>query len=279
MFSKPFTLKLENELVSLETPIVMGILNTTPDSFFDGGKYNSIETALLKVEKMLSEGADIIDVGGASSKPNANEVTEEEELSRTIPIIKEIKKKYPGCKISIDTFRSKVAKEAINAGSCMVNDISGGNFDKNIWQVVADAQVAYVLMHMRGTPQTMQSMTEYQDLEFEILNEIQTALNQLKKIGVCDIVLDLGFGFAKNLPQNYRLLKNLSYFEALNLPLLVGISRKSMIYKLLEINPDFALNGTTALHMVALQNGASILRVHDVKEAKECIKLYKYINS
>lgn len=269
------TINLKGECIDLSTPIVMGILNVTPDSFYDGGKLKSDKDILEKVEKMLAEGATIIDVGGASSKPGATEVSENEEINRIKPAIKTIIKKFPDAKISIDTFRSSVAKVAISEGACMVNDISGGELDKNMFLTVADLKVPYVCMHMKGTPQNMQQHTDYEDIIKEIYSYFSHKLMQLTELGVHDIIIDLGFGFSKKIEQNFVILKNLMYFEKLDKVILVGISRKSMIYKTLGILPDESLNGTTALHMVALQNGASILRVHDVKVAVETIKLYK----
>ncbi len=268
-------LNLRGCVVDLSTPKVMGILNITPDSFYDGDKYQSEELLLGQVEKMLLEGAAIIDLGAASSKPNAAEVSEAEEIKRLLPVLKSIIKKFPEVKISVDTFRSNVARLAVEEGAVMINDISGGELDAKMFETVAELKVAYVLMHMRGTSQTMQQMTSYDDMLKDIMDYFHAKVFQLKSLGVHDIIIDPGFGFAKNIKQNYQLLKNLPYFKMLNLPILAGLSRKSMIYKHLGINSEEALNGTTVLNTMALLNGSSILRVHDVKAAVETVELYK----
>jgi dihydropteroate synthase len=252
----------------------MGILNTTPDSFYDGGKYFRIDDALTQAQNLLNSGIDILDVGGASSRPGAEEITIEKELERTIPVIKEIKKNNPKAKISIDTYRSKVAQLAIENGACMINDISAGRLDPNMLTLVASLQVPYIAMHSRGNPSNMNMLTQYQDLEFEIIQELKSTICFLQEHKIKDLILDIGIGFAKNLEQNFRLIKNLSYFNGLNLPILVGVSRKSMIYKHLKIHQSEALNGTTALNMASMLAGASILRVHDAKEALECRDLF-----
>lgn len=269
------TLNLNGECIDLSTPIAMGILNITPDSFYDGGKLKTEKAILEKAEKMLSEGATILDIGGASSKPGATEVTENEEISRILPSIKAIVKYFPEVKISIDTFRSEIAKIAVAEGACMINDISGGELDKNMFSEVSKLKVPYVCMHMKGTPQNMQQNTHYEDIIKEIYTYFSHKIYALTQLGINNVIIDLGFGFSKNIEQNFGILKNLSYFDNLDKVILVGISRKSMIYNTLGVSPNESLNGTTALNMVALQNGASILRVHDVKEAVETIKLYK----
>jgi len=278
-FYQKTTLQTRGSLLDLSEPKVMGILNITPDSFYDGGKHSSVDKVVATASQMLEDGADIIDIGGYSTRPNAAEVEEAEELERVIPIIKAIIEKHPNAIISIDTFRSSVAKQAIEAGAGIINDVSGGNLDSEMFKLVAQLQVPYILMHMRGTPASMQSLTDYDDLIVDVAKELSVKLNRLRALGVNDVVVDPGFGFAKSIDQNYEILKKLSYFEILESPLLVGISRKSMIYKILGGSAAEALNGTTSLNMAALMNGASILRVHDVKEAKEVITLFKKLNS
>lgn len=257
----------------------MGIVNVTPDSFFKGSR--SVEKAdiLQKVEKMLSEGATFIDIGGHSTRQNAPAVPEEEEMERVIPAIELIMSEFPGCLISIDTFRSNIAKAAVDAGAVMVNDVSGGLMDEEMYQTVVDLAVPYVLMHMRGTVDTMTQYANYENIALEVLNEIEKKVSILKQLGQKDIIVDLGFGFSKTADQNYELLNKLELFKMLDCPILVGISRKSMIWKKLNITADNALNGTTVLNTVALMNGANILRVHDVKEAVEAIGLVKLLKS
>ncbi|NJL14481.1 MAG: dihydropteroate synthase [Microscillaceae bacterium] len=267
-------LRLGDKLLDLRRPRLMGILNLTPDSFYDGGRYYQEEVILSAVARMWAEGADVIDVGGYSTRPGAAEVPLEEELHRVLPVIRLIKHHFPEIALAIDTFRSEVARQAVAAGAVFVNDVSGGQADPEMFATVAALQVPYVLMHMRGTPQTMAQATHYQDFMSEICRYFGKRVYQLQELGVKDIVLDVGFGFAKNLKQNYYLLRHLHVFEELGLPLLVGVSRKSMIYKVLESSPGEALNGTTALHMLALQKGAAWLRVHDVKAAAEAIQLW-----
>ncbi len=263
----------KGKLINLSTPKVMGILNTTPDSFYDGGKYKDMDTALTHVEKMLNAGATFIDVGAYSSRPNATHITEEEELHRILPIVTTMVEKFPEILISIDTFRSKVAKECVQIGACMVNDISGGTLDTAMYSTIAELQVPYILMHMQGTPQNMQKNTVYDDLVKDIIYFFSEKVQQLNALHVNDIILDVGFGFGKTLEQNYTLLQQLDLFKILELPILAGLSRKSMLYKLLDSTPQEALNGTTAANTIALLNGASILRVHDVKEATETISI------
>lgn len=273
------TLQVKGDLLDLSTPLVMGILNNTPDSFYDGGKYNNLKAIAERAEKMLMEGATFLDIGGYSTRPNAEEVSVKEELSRVIPVIKEINKFFPQSYISIDTFRAEVAKAAVEEGACMINDISGGQLDEKMFATVSQLQVPYILMHSRGTPQTMSQMTFYNHILEDLIFYFQDKLHALRQLFCKDIILDLGFGFAKNLEQNYFLLHHLPCFKALNCPILVGISRKSMVFKKLGIGSQEALNGTTALHALAVRNGASILRVHDVKEAIEVIKLLNLSNN
>jgi dihydropteroate synthase len=256
----------------------MGVLNSTPDSFFDGGKYWDPYLGLKKVEAMLREGADFIDVGGYSSRPGAPDVAETEELKRVIPMVEGILEEFPETLISVDTFRSKVARNALDAGACMVNDISAGMRDAGMLPLIAKRQVPYVMMHMRGTPRTMSEHTTYENLIPDILHFFSQRLAEARKLGITDCIADPGFGFAKTREQNFTLLAGLGAFKHLGTPLLIGISRKSMIHKTLDITPGEALNGTTALHMVALQEGANILRVHDVREARECIVLQEVLD-
>ena len=273
IFCKKLTLNCGGQIVDLSTPKVMGILNVTPDSFHDGGKYNSEQKAVQRAGEMLEEGADILDIGGYSSRPGAEHVNLEEERKRTIPIIKAIKLEYPEALLSIDTFRSEIAKEAIGAGAGMVNDISGGDLDSNMFSSIADLQVPYVLMHMRGTPQNMQRDTEYENLMRDVLEYFQTRMSNLRELGVKDIILDPGFGFGKSIDGNYQLLHKLKSLDIFEVPVLVGLSRKSMIQKVMGADSDASLQGTKALNLVALLEGASILRVHDVKEARDIIAL------
>jgi len=263
----------EGKLIDLSTPKIMGVLNVTPDSFFDGGQNNSISTALKQVEKMMNEGATFIDVGGYSSRPNASDVSIEDEIRRTSPIISSIKKQFPSALISIDTFRSEVAKEAINSGACIINDISAGKLDDKMFEFIADVKKPYIVMHMRGNPQNMQSKTSYSNVANEVIKELSQTTKTLALKGVNDVIIDPGFGFSKTLNQNYTLLNNLESLQILERPILVGVSRKSMIYNLLKNKPENALNGTTAINTIALLKGANILRVHDVKEAFEITQI------
>ena len=273
-----YSININGNLLNLNTPIIMGILNTTPDSFFDGGNYNSLDKALKKVEKDLEHGATIIDIGGYSSKPNGNEVSLEEEIERTIPYIEGIIKRFPNVNLSIDTFRGKVASLALEAGAGMINDISAWNIDPEMIKVVSEYKVPYVLMHMKGNPKTMQDQPHYENLIKDILEFLVEKIDNLKSNGIKDIIIDPGFGFGKTIDHNYSILSNLDSFKILNLPILVGISHKSMIYKKLKISKLNTINGTTALNMYSLTKGAKILRVHDVKEAMECIILNESIN-
>tara|TARA_A100001234_G_C12599330_1_gene374253 strand:+ start:282 stop:1142 length:861 start_codon:yes stop_codon:yes gene_type:complete len=272
-----YSINCKGNLIDLSTPKIMGIINTTPDSFYDGGKYNSIEKVIQKVEKDLSNNATFIDIGGHSTKPNAKEVSEDEELKRTIPVIEAIIKRFPDVLISIDTFRGKIAQEALLAGAAMINDVSAWELDKNMFNVITQFKVPYVLMHMQGTPKTMQDNPKYENVTKDIIYFISKKVAKLQENNVLDIIIDPGFGFGKSLDNNYELMGNLKYFSHLNYPILSGISRKSMIYKLLNTNSLNSINGTTALNMYALLNGAKILRVHDTEEANECIQIFNKI--
>ncbi|MCE2612805.1 dihydropteroate synthase [Flavobacteriaceae bacterium D16] len=272
------TLNCKGQLISLEQPIVMGVLNITPDSFYDGGRYQQPEEVLKQTEKMLNDGATFIDVGAYSSRPGADHVTEETELSRILPIIKLLLKEFPEVLLSIDTFRSSVASECIAAGATLINDISAGSLDPNMISTIGKLRVPYIMMHMRGSPQTMSGLTDYEDLMESVMLYFSEKIALAREAGIVDLILDPGFGFAKTLEQNYELLKNLNLMQHLDYPILVGLSRKSMIYKLLDLSPEEALNGTTALHMFSLTKGAKILRVHDVKEAMECAHLYQQLS-
>lgn len=276
------TINCQGQLIDLATPKVMGILNVTPNSFFDGGKHKpgpSGESEMLsQVGKMLSDGATFIDIGGYSSKPSAEFVSEEEELNRIVPVVQSIMKHYPEAILSIDTFRSVVAATCIDNGAAIINDISAGILDDKMMDVVAKYNVPYIMMHMRGTPQTMQSMTNYDDIVKEMLFYFSERIHKARSLGINDLIIDPGFGFAKKLEQNYEVLKKLELFEMLELPLLVGVSRKSMITKALDISSNDALNGTTVLNTISLTKGAKILRVHDVKEAMESVTLFNKIN-
>ena len=256
----------------------MGIINLTPDSFYDGGKLTSEKSILLQAEKMLIEGATFLDLGGYSSRPGAEFVSEKEELSRVLPVVSLILDEFPDTNLSIDTFRSSIAKKCVEAGAAMINDISGGNIDSNMMAIVNELKVPFCMMHMRGTPETMMQTIEYKNILKELLFYFSEKIAIAKAIGINDIIVDPGFGFSKLAQQNFELLSGLELFNNLEAPLLVGISRKSMIYKSLDISAEEALNGTTALHSIALYKGASILRVHDVKEAMECVNLLQNLN-
>jgi dihydropteroate synthase len=268
----------KGELVDLSTPKVMGILNVTPNSFFDGGKYTNEKELLDRAEKILSEGADFIDLGAYSSKPSAEFVSKEEEILRIVPVVKLVLKYFPNCILSIDTFRAEVARVCIENGAAIINDISAGKLDDNMLETIAKYNVPYIMMHMRGTPQTMQTLTQYEDIIKEMLFYFSERIAAARAFGINDLIVDPGFGFAKTLDQNYEVLRKLELFEMLDLPLLAGVSRKSMIYKTLNSNAEMALNGTTVLNTIALTKGAKILRVHDVKEAVECVTLFNKLN-
>lgn len=272
------TINCKGQLIDLSTPKVMGILNVTPNSFFDGGKYKNQQEILSQVELMLAQGATFIDIGAYSSKPNADFVSVKEEIARIIPVVDLILKHFPKALLSIDTFRSEVAQLTIENGAALINDIAAGSLDDQMMAVVAKHNVPYIMMHMRGTPQTMQTTTDYEDIVKEILFYFSQKVHQARSLGINDLILDPGFGFAKTTDQNYEVLQKMELFQMLELPLLAGISRKSMVYKPLHSNASEALNGTTVLNTVALTKGAKILRVHDVKEAMECITLYNKLN-
>lgn len=273
------TINCKGKLIDLASPKVMGILNITPDSFYDGGLHKN-ESAILKhVESMLNDGTTFIDIGAYSSRPNADFVPEDIELKRILPIVEAVLKTFPETLISIDTFRSRVAKQCIEAGATLINDISAGKLDENMLQTVANLHVPYIMMHMKGTPQTMQQHTDYNNITKDILLYFSERIAAARALGIVDVIVDPGFGFAKTLEQNFELLNHLELFKMIEKPLLVGVSRKSMIYKTLETTANEALNGTTVLNTIALQKGTSILRVHDVKEAIETIKLVEALNS
>jgi dihydropteroate synthase len=271
------TINCKGTLVDLSAPKVMGILNITPDSFYDGGAYKNESEILRKVEKMLSDGATFIDVGAYSSRPGATHISEEEELNRILPVIHLLVKEFPEILISIDTFRSKIAKECIQAGAAMINDISGGTMDENMFKSVANLQVPYIIMHMLGTPQNMQTNPVYKDITHDLISFFADKIHQLHQLKLNDVLIDVGFGFGKTKDHNFELLKNLSLFKNLEAPILVGISRKSMLYKTLGTSAKEALNASTSANTIALLNGASILRVHDVKEAVEAVKIVAQI--
>lgn len=267
------TINCNGNLIDLTTPKVMGILNVTPNSFYDGGKHKEINSIIHQVDKMLSEGADFVDIGAYSSKPSAEFVSEEEEIKRLVPIVKSLIETFPNIILSVDTFRANVAKASVENGVAIINDIAAGLLDDKMLETVAELKVPYIMMHMRGNPQTMQSLTDYNDIVKEMIFYFSERIQKARSFGISDIVIDPGFGFAKTVEQNYEVLHKMELFSMLELPLLAGISRKSMIYKVLESSPQEALNGTSVLNTIALQKGAKILRVHDVKEAVECIKL------
>lgn len=267
------TINCKQSLIDFSVPKVMGIVNITPDSFYDGGKSTSEAAILKQVEKMLKDGATFIDVGGYSSRPNAEDISVQEEIDRAIPAIKLILSHFPDTLISIDTFRSEVARTAVESGAAMVNDISGGDLDSKMIQTVAELQVPYIIMHMRGTPKTMTQLTDYDNITTEVIYDLSAKIREARAAGINDIIVDPGFGFAKTPRQSFELLKNLKLLQTLEAPILSGVSRKSFIYKTLQITPQEALNGTTVMNTIAILNGSAILRVHDVKEATECIKL------
>lgn len=274
-----YTLNCNGQLVDLTIPKIMGIINITPDSFYDGGNTTVLRDVMAQAEKMIQHGATLLDIGGYSSRPGAKNVLENEELERVIPVIKALTREFPNTHLSVDTFRSTVAEKAVLAGATMVNDISGGLLDTNMLQTVAKLNVPYILMHMKGTPKTMGSLAQYENVTKEVLYYFSERIALARKAGINDIIADPGFGFAKTRTHNFEILKHLNLFKALDVPLLVGISRKSLIYKTLDTSPEGALNGTTVLNTVALQNGANLLRVHDVKEAKECVTLLQSVNN
>jgi len=272
------TINCKGKLIDLNNPKVMGIINTTPNSFYAESRKTSEKDILKQVEKMLKDGVDFIDVGGYSTPPGAPKVEETEELKRVLPAIENILKQFPDTLISIDTFRANVAKKSIEAGAAIINDISAGSLDPQMMKTVAKHQVPYIMMHMRGTPQTMKDLNQYDDLLQDILFYFSEKINAARALGINDLIVDPGFGFAKNIDQNFELLSKMELFKTLELPLLAGLSRKSLIYKTLNTSAAEALNGTTFLNTIALTKGANILRVHDVKEAVECTKLFAELN-
>lgn len=273
------TINCKGRLIDLTRPKVMGILNITPDSFYDGGKYKDEQSMLLQTERMLNEGATFIDVGAYSSRPGAYAVSEDIEKERILPVVELLLREFPDILLSIDTFRSAVAENCLQAGAALINDISAGKLDDTMMSTVAKHKVPYIMMHMRGTPKTMKEKTDYKNLLVEILGYFSVRIAKARALGIVDLIVDPGFGFAKTLEQNYELLSKLELFQNLELPILAGLSRKSMIYKALETTPENAQNGTTALNMVALMKGSNILRVHDVKEALECCVLAEQLSN
>jgi dihydropteroate synthase len=269
-----FSLNCKGQLLVIDKPIVMGIVNTTPDSFFSGSRVQATDVLLQKVEKMISDGATILDIGGQSTRPNSDRVPEEEERRRVIPAIEAIHRNFPEQIISVDTFYASIAEEAVAGGASIVNDVSAGTLDDALLSTVAELGVPYVLMHMQGDPQTMQQHPQYRNVTLDVFDSLSFKIKALQQAGINDIIIDPGFGFGKTIRHNFQLLRELSFFRQLEKPLLVGLSRKGTIYKTLETTAEKALNGTTVLHTIALLNGATILRVHDVKEAKEAITLF-----
>ncbi len=275
-FQNNYSIKCKGVLMDFSTPKIMGIVNLTPDSFFSGSRFQAEKEILLQVEKMLAEGADIIDLGAFSSRPNSDFISLEEEKERLLSPLKKIIQEFPSALLSVDTYRSEIAKQSIQEGASIINDISGGDLDEKMFQTIAALKVPYMMMHMQGTPKTMQDSPSYTDVFQEVFKSFSGKLEQLNSLGVNDVILDVGFGFGKTLEHNYTLLKKLSYFHALQRPILVGLSRKGMIQKVIGSTAEMALNGTTAAHVLAIQNGANILRVHDVKEAKEAIQIVDF---
>jgi dihydropteroate synthase len=271
------TINCKGTLIDLSSPKVMGVLNITPDSFYDGGKYKDEAAILHQVEKMLVEGATFIDVGAYSSRPGAAHISEEEELKRIIPVIELLIAKFPEINISVDTFRSKVAQETVNRGAALINDISGGNMDAKMFETVANLQIPYILMHMLGTPQNMQKNPVYDNVVIDIISFFAKQIFELHQLKLNDVIIDVGFGFGKTIAHNYQILKDLELFKSLDAPILVGVSRKSMLYRTLDISAQEALNATTSANTIALLNGANLLRVHDVKEAVEAVKIVEQV--
>lgn len=273
-----FSLNIRGRLVELRRPTVMGIVNITPDSFYSGSRTEQADEIARRVDSLLDNGADWIDVGGYSSRPGAADISADEEYSRLERALEVIRREHPDTIISVDTFRADVARKCVeNWGVEIINDISGGKLDPEMWDTVADLRCIYVLMHMRGTPSTMQGLTDYKDVTADVISELAFSLDELRQKGVADVIIDPGFGFAKTTEQNFRILRDLGEFRVLGCPILAGISRKSMIWRTLDSTPEESLNGTTALNMACLMNGASILRVHDAKEASECVRLFEAI--
>lgn len=278
-FSKKQTLNIRGKLISPSFPVVMGIVNITPDSFYSGSRVITESEVLKRCEQIITEGGEIIDIGAYSSRPDAEDISTEEEKKRLAGILGKIRKEFPSAILSVDTYRSGVASMAVNElGADMINDISGGTLDDAMFETIASLHVPYILMHMKGTPQTMKNLNQYKNLIHDILLFFAERVNILKQLGVADIIIDPGFGFAKNIAQNFQLLSGLEKFGYLNLPVLAGLSRKSFIYKTLNQNPEEALTGTISMNTIALLKGADILRVHDVKEAVECVRLFRAYN-
>ena len=277
VFSPNKTLRVGGRLIDLGIPKIMGILNVTPDSFYDGGRYHNEKSILSKAGRMLEEGADFIDVGGCSSRPGAEIISPEEESGRAIPAIRSIIKTFPQALLSIDTFRAEIARMALEEGAVMINDIAGGDMDEDMYPLVSRKKVPYILMHMRGTPQTMASQAHYTNVLKEVTDHFHTKVKHLQAMGATDLMIDPGFGFAKTRGQSFDLLKGLDYLKILDVPIVAGLSRKSMVWKTLGTDPEGALNGTTILNTVALLKGANLLRVHDVKQAVEVVKLTKFV--
>src|SRR5690554_105766 len=272
-------LKCDDKLINVNKSMIMGVLNLTPDSFFEGSRNRSVEDAFLRAESMIESGVNIIDVGGVSTRPGADLLSTEEELNRIIPIIKLLKNKFSEILISVDTFRSEVARIAVENGADIINDVYGGEYDDKMFDLVVELDVAYILMHARGDAQTMQSLCQYDDVVKEVVFELSQKVEKLRQKGVKDIIVDPGFGFAKNLEQNYTLFKNVAYLKLLDCPILIGISRKSMIYKLLDIKADNSLNGTTVLNTLSIFENYAIIRVHDVEEAVQARQIIEAINA
>ncbi len=270
------TLNCKGRLINISEPLVMGIINATSDSFYTQNKYAGLENIVELARQMLADGVNILDIGGLSTRPGAKSISTQEEIDRVVPVIDTIKKEFPDCFISVDTYKAKVAALAVAQGADIVNDISAGSLDSAMLTTVAALNVPYIAMHMQGTPQTMQQQPQYEDVVWEVLNICKDYLHKCRAAGIKDVIIDPGFGFGKTLAQNFTLLKGMHTFQILECPILIGISRKSMIYNLLNITPDEALIGTTAAHMLALEQGAKILRVHDVKAAKQCIDIFQY---
>lgn len=269
-----YTINCKGQLISLDPPKVMGIINLTPDSFYEGSRQFTLEKALRKAEQMLEQGAAFLDLGAYSSRPDAADISPAEEKKRLIPVLKVLMKEFPEAVVSVDTFRSEIACEAVQEGAALINDISGGQLDGSMFEMAARLQVPYIIMHMRGTPRTMMAENQYNDIIGDLVRYFSLAVGQLRELGVNDLIIDPGFGFAKHPAQSFELLARLEELQVTGCSLLAGLSRKSMLYRTLDISPEEALNATTAVNMVALQKGASILRVHDVKEAMETIKIF-----
>ncbi|PHR87462.1 MAG: dihydropteroate synthase [Leeuwenhoekiella sp.] len=272
------SINCKGNLIDLSTPRVMGILNLTPDSFYEGSRFTHTDAVLAQTEKMLTEGADFIDVGAYSSRPGAADISVDEELWRLLPVVEVLIKNFPDLVISVDTFRSEVAKKAVQAGAAMINDISAGHLDESMLATVAALQVPYIMMHMKGTPQTMKNLAQYDDLVKEVIYYLSERIAAARALGINDLIVDPGFGFAKTIAHNFELLNKAEQLQMLDVPVLIGVSRKSMIYKTLDVSAAEALNGTTVLNSIALQKGASILRVHDVKPAVEAVRLLQALS-